>query len=208
MRSAINRLCHCCNMPFEADTRNAHHQKYCSLSTCRKASKVASQSAWIAKPENENYHSGALAVARVRDWQKAHPEYRERQRAKRGIVLQEITILQVAESMPELVVLPDICQISDTPATPALQDFIQPESSALQDFINIQPYVFVGLISHFFNITLQDDIAGIARSLQKLGEDITNGKKSDEFFKAGNLFQTRATCASSVQLGGSAIGAG
>jgi hypothetical protein len=208
MKPANNLPCLCCNMPFEADTHNAHHQKYCTTPTCRKASKSASQSAWITKPENVNYHSGACAVMRVRNWQKAHPEYRERQRAKRGIALQDAIILQVAETMPELVELPHISQIFDSPSTPALQVFIQPESSALQDFISIQPYVIVGLISHFFNITLQDDIAGIARSLQNLGEDITNGRKSDEFFKAGNLYQSRAAGASAVQLGGSAIGAG
>jgi hypothetical protein len=85
---------------------------------------------------------------------------------------------------------------------------ILPDTSALQDFIKTQPYVFMGLISHFFNITLQDDIANMTRSLQKLGEDIANGRKSDECFKASNLYQSRAACADAVQLGGSAIGAG
>jgi hypothetical protein len=197
MKPARSRLCLCCNKPFDADARNAHHQKYCSTPICRKASKVASQSAWIAKPENVNYHSGACAVARVRDWQKAHPDYRERQKAKRGIALQDFIIPQAADLIPEMPVFPEECKTS-----------VLPDPPALQDFINIQPYVFLGLISHFFNITLQDDIAGTTRFLQKLGEDITNGRKSDEFFKAGNLFQARATCASSVQLGGSAIGAG
>lgn len=197
MKPARSHPCLCCNKPFDADARNAHHQKYCSTPICRKASKAASQSAWIAKPENVNYHRGALAVARVRDWQKAHPDYRERQNAKRGIALQDFIIPQPADSMPERPVLPEEGKMSVLPVPPALQDFI-----------SLQPFVFMGLISHFFNITLQDDIASTTRFLQKLGEDIANGRKSDECFKTGNLYQTRAADASAAQLGGSAIGAG
>ena len=164
MKPAKNRLCLCCIAPLEADYRNAYHQEYCSRPPCRKASKAASQRLWLAKPENANYHSGPVAVARVSDWQKVHPEFRERQKIKR--------------------------------------------QAALQDFIITQPFVFVGLLAHLFNFTLQDDIASTALSLQKLGEDIANGKGQDEFFKTGNLFGTGAAGARTVQLGGSAIGAG
>lgn len=208
MKPARNRLCLCCNKPFEADVYNAHRQKYCTLPTCRKASKTASQNAWIAKPENMNYHSGAVAVTRVRNWQKAHPDYRESQRVGREISLQVSISTQLHESTVKSIILPDIDPISDPPVMPALQDFARPESSALQDFASIQQSVFMGLISHFFNITLQDDLDSTTRFLQKLGEDIANGRKSDECFKAGNLYQTRAAGAGAVQLGGSAIGAG
>jgi hypothetical protein len=99
--------------------------------------------------------------------------------------------------MNELPILPSCEEISVLPVT-----------SALQDFIVSQPYVFVGLISHFFNITLQDDIASTTRSLQKLGEDIANGRGQDEFFKTGDLFEAHSAGAGAVQLGGSALGAG
>ena len=75
-----------------------------------------------------------------------------------------------------------------------------PASPALQDVIMSQPYVFVGLIAHFFNLTLQDDIASTTRSLQKLGEDIANGRNPNEFGKTGDLFGTNAARAGSVQL--------
>lgn len=208
MKPAISRLCLCCNEPFVADIYNAHRQKYCKLPTCQKASKTASQNAWIAKPENVNYHRGTLAVARVRDWQKTHPEYRERQRVGRKVVLQDSVNSQPDESTAESIILPDTSPIFDPPAPPALQDFALPKSSALQDFASIQQAVFIGLISHFFNITLQDDLDSTTRSLQKLGEDIANGRKSDECFKTGNLFPACAAGARPVQLGGSAIGAG
>jgi hypothetical protein len=208
MKSARSRLCLCCNDLFDADVYNAHRQKYCTKPTCRKASKVASQNAWIAKPENVNYHSGAIAVARVRNWQKAHPEYRERQRVGRGVVLQDSVTSQPDESTAESIILPDISPMLAPPAPPALQDIARPEPHALQDFAMTQHHVFIGLISHFFDITLQEDLDSTTRSLQKLGEDIANGRKSDELFKAGNLYRTRAAGAGAVQLGGSAVGSG
>ncbi len=197
MKSAKSRQCLCCKEPFKADTRNIRHQKYCSAPLCRKASKAASQRLWLAKPVNENYHSGAIATARVSDWQKAHPEYRERQKIKRSAALQDHCIMQVPESTHELLILPVSEEISHLPV-----------SIALQDFITMQPFVFVGLIAHFFNLTLQDDIANTTRSLQRLGEDIANGRGQDEFFKTGTLFGAHAAGAGAVQLGGSAAGAG
>ena len=190
MKPAKSRQCLCCKAFFEADRRNAHHQKYCRAPACRKASKAASQSAWIAKPENRNYHSGAEAVTRVSDWQKAHPEYRARQkdkRAARAAALQDHCNLQPIELTQELLILPESAEISVLPVLPALQDFII-----------TQPFVFVGLISHFFNLTLQDDIANLTRSLQKLGEDIANGRKPDEFLKTADLFRAHAAGAGPI----------
>lgn len=197
MKSGRSRICLCCEEAFEADRRNARHQKYCAKPACRKASKAASQCLWIAKPENRNYHCGPDAVARVRDWQNAHPDFREQQKVKRAAALQDHCHSQVLESTQESSLLPISAEISLAPVWPALQDFI-----------STQPLVFVGLIAHFFNLTLQDDIASTARSLQKLGEDIANGRRPDEFIKTGNLFRAPAAGAGAVQLGGSASGAG
>jgi len=197
MKPAKDRRCLCCKEPFKADTRNIRHQKYCSAPTCRKVSKVASQRLWLAKPGNKNYHRGPIATVRVSDWQKAHPEYRERQKIKRAAALQDHCDVQVPESTQELLILPAYEDIS-----------VLPVPLALQDFITTQPYVFVGLIAHFFNLTLQDDIANTTRTLQKLGEDIANGKGQDEFFKTANLFGAHAAGAGAIRLGGSALGAG
>lgn len=197
MKPAKSRQCLCCKEPFKADTRNIRHQKYCAKPACRKVSKVASQHLWLAKQGNENYHCGPVAVARVSAWQKVHPEFRERQKAKRRSALQDHCPVQPHESTQELLILPIQQELS-----------VLPVPAALQDFITTQPYVFVGLIAHFFNLTLQDDIANTTRLLQRLGEDIANGRKQDEFFKTGHLFGAPAAGASAVQLGGSAIGTG
>jgi hypothetical protein len=196
MKPAKSCLCLYCEQAFKVDPRNARHQKYCSAPACRKASKAASQRAWLAAPENANYHSGPDAVARVRAWQSANPAYRAAQKAKRTAALQDHCAAQVLESKQEIEIFPDVV------APPA-----ETTSSALQDFIGAQPLVFIGLIAHFFNLTLQDDIASTTRSLQKLGEDIANGRAPNAFDQAGDLFRARPAGAGAVQLGGSAHGA-
>ena len=164
-----------CHQPFTAEPRNAHHQEYCAAPACRQASKAASQLRWLANSENQKYHSGALAVARVRAWQQSHPEYRERQKAKRTGALQD-----VCRPPPE----PPATEEKPAILPPPIESVTKPLAVALQDVIGGQPLVFVGLIAHFFRFTLQDDIAKTIRLLQQLGEDITNGKPADEILKA------------------------
>jgi hypothetical protein len=193
MKSAKRRLCLWCEGAFDVDRRNAHHQQYCSAPVCRKASKSASQRAWSAKPANRDYHSGPDAVARVRAWQADHPQYRERQEAKRTNALQDHCDAQVLELKQETLIAPQPEKTSDP---------------ALQDFIHTQPLVFIGLIAHFFNITLQDDMAHTTRRLQQLGEDIANGRWPGECVQTGDLFRAHTPGASAIQLGGSTSGAG
>jgi hypothetical protein len=50
----------------------------------------------------------------------------------------------------------------------------QNSSIALQDFINAQHAVLIGLIAKFTGFALQDDIANALLRLQKLGQDILN----------------------------------
>jgi hypothetical protein len=190
MKSRQNPICHSCQEEFTPDPRNARHQKFCTKPECRKASKKASNLAWLAKPENTNYHSGPLAVARVQAAQKLHPEYRAREKAKRQLALQDVLPAQVPEFKQESPNLP-------VAAAPALQDVL-----------TVQPFVFIGLMAHFFGITLQDDIAKISQVLQELGQDIMQGSHCDEPAKTSHSPGTAANLAAKVQLGRSAAGTG
>ena len=78
MRREKRRKCVHCGRAFAPDARNARHQHYCGAALCKAASKKASQSKWLAKPENRDYHRGPEAVARVRAWRAAHPGYSRR----------------------------------------------------------------------------------------------------------------------------------
>ena len=182
MKLLVSHVCLCCHQPFTADRRNAHHQEYCAAPACRQASKTASQLRWLAKPENQKYHSGEQAVTRVRACQVKDPKYRERQNAKRRGALQDVCF-PPPEPPPKSPAIEEKPVILPTPIEPVTR----PLTTALQDVFMNQPLVFVGLIAHFFGFALQDDIAKTIRLLQQLGEDITNGKATDEILKAAHI---------------------
>jgi hypothetical protein len=199
MKRVNSRKCLYCKHPFEADSRNAFHQKYCPEPACQKASKKASQSKWLARPENVDYHKGPFAAARVAKWKKENPELVAGQRARMAAVVQDICNAQVVDSKEELSIL-------QNPAECAAE----PDSPVVQDFTTMQPLVVIGLIAHFFNILVQEDISSVTRRLQELGKDIANGRSTHDFLKTGNFGNvpgTTAAGAGAVQLGGSAPGA-
>jgi hypothetical protein len=197
MKSTKSRLCLWCGEAFDVDRRNVLRQKYCSVPACQKASKRASQARWLSRPENADYHKGPVAAARVAEWKKANPELVAGQRARKAAVVQDIYIVQAIELKQELSIFSNPAESSP-----------EPESAVVQDFITVQPLVVIGLIAHFFNILVQEDMVSTTRRLQQLGEDIANGRSPDGCAKAGNLSGASAACAGAVQLGGSAPGAG
>jgi hypothetical protein len=91
----------------------------------------------------------------VRDWRKAHPGSGCRRSA--GDPLQDHCSripTQDQQVVPHLL-----------PPKPAQQHL-------LQDLWTTQNPVFVGLIAHLTGSLLQDDIAEVARRLEKLGHDV------------------------------------
>jgi hypothetical protein len=55
MARGDRRKCKCCRKLFRPDPRNRRHQRYCAEPPCRAASKAASHTRWLSKPENQNY---------------------------------------------------------------------------------------------------------------------------------------------------------
>ena len=49
MSTRRRRKCRNCGQLFRPDPRNVRHQRYCSASACRRASKAASQRRWLSK---------------------------------------------------------------------------------------------------------------------------------------------------------------
>lgn len=155
------------------DPRNARHQRYCGSAPCKAASKRASQEKWLAKPENQNYFRGPDAVARVKAWREAHPGYSRRPEPPGNVPVQEDLPLESPPAEPsqaEEIAPPQIsCNaLPGKPATP------------LQDLLNAQPIVLIGLIAHLFDATLQDSIGETLHRLIQLGLDIRGGR-SDEY---------------------------
>lgn len=140
---------HCLEL-FKLDCRNAAKQQYCSKPECRRASKIASQRKWLAKPENKNYFQGPDNIQRVQEWRKRNPGYWRKSRPG-STPLQDDSISKTME------------QQGDT------ENFT---AHALQDLLSAYQPVLLGFLAHFTGFTLQDDIVNFGRRLQQLGQDI------------------------------------
>jgi hypothetical protein len=153
------RKCLNCRTLFLPDPRNTNRQRYCSEPDCRTASKTAAQNRWTSKKSNRDYFKGEVHVKRVQEWREQNPGYWRR------------------------------CQN-------ALQDYSESNSmkeqevnskltrDALQDRLNAQHAVIIGLISHLTGNTLQDNIVSTAINMQQLGQDILNSSTS--IFQGGD----------------------
>jgi hypothetical protein len=188
-RPLSKRKCRHCMTFFDPNPRSAGRQRYCSLPECRQASKAASQLKWRHKPVNRDYFKGPTHVERVRQWRQAHPAYWRRKPSETSDALQD-----------SLTPKP----ISNQPLERDLR------RDALQDSLFTQPAVFVGFIAQLTGLALQDDIAAAARHWQQLGHDILSGAtpyQGDQSHDQTAPFTGSAAApASSIQLGGSALG--
>ncbi len=147
------RKCRNCGELFRPDPRNLRHQRFCSKSSCRRASKAESQRRWLAKPDNRDYFRGPENVERVRAWRAAHPGYWRRLSPNTRSALQEHSLTQAADNNEQSASL---------------------VNSPLQELSHAQPLVLMGLIAQLTGAALQEDIAIASRRLQHLANDILN----------------------------------
>ena len=165
MAQSGQRKCLCCGRLFCPDRRNRERQRYCADTACRRASKAASQSAWLAQPQNAGYFRDPVHVARVQAWRMANPGY-GRGRPRRPVALQDSLIVQVTDAIEESPIRTEIAA--------ALC------ASALQDPLEAPSPVLVGLIAHLFEVRLQEDIAATTRRLVQLGRDVINRSQHED----------------------------
>lgn len=165
MAQSGQRKCLCCGRLFYPDRRNRERQRFCADTECRRASKAASQAAWLAQPQNNGYFRDPVHVARVQAWRVAHPGY-GRGKPRRPAALQDPLVAQAPETMEEYSIRDEI---SAAPGAPALQDLLNAPSPVL-----------AGLIAHLFEVTLQEDIAATTRRLVQLGQDVINRGRHED----------------------------
>ena len=118
------RKCLNCNEYFDCDPRNLKRQHHCPKPECRRASKAASQAAWLAKPQNQDYFRSPVHVVRVQNWREAHPVY-SHPKPKASLPLQDSLPIQTID----LIVESSVCT-----ELPKPKDIL-----ALQDVLPIQP---------------------------------------------------------------------
>lgn len=179
------RKCFNCHHFFTPDYRNVKRQKYCNRPECRKASKAASQHRWLQKKENCNYFRGDRNVHRVQQWRKKHPGYWRRKSPEDKNALQD-SLSEKEEKKQEV--------------------SKQLTASALQDVLNGQHAVLIGLIAQFCANALQDDIAKTTRRLQQLGDDILQKNGGYYDIKEHLMFSADSPDSQQIPNGGSVIG--
>jgi hypothetical protein len=150
MARGHRRKCKCCRELFHPDPRNLPYQRYCSKPRCRAASKEASQTRWLAKPENREYFRDPWHAERVRAWRASNPGYWRKAR-RSAPALQDASTAQVPDS-----------------ATKTANRVASP----LQEAITAQPAVLIGLIAHLVGTPVQEEIAHATERLLRLGQDI------------------------------------
>ena len=148
MKRRRKRKCLHCQALFHPDPRNRRHQKYCSETQCRKASKTASQRRWLSKKANKDYFRGPENVKRVQVWRNTHPEYWHLNGLLEDSALQDESLAQAVELEEKSGVL---------------------VNAALQDLLSHQSLVLIGLLAHISDSPLQDDIAELGQRLIGLG---------------------------------------
>ncbi len=150
---------------FYPDRRNRERQRYCADTECRRVSKAASQSAWLAQPQNAGYFRDPVHVARVQAWRTANPGY-GRGKPRRPVALQDRLVAQVPEAIEESSIRTEIA--------------VAPGALALQDLLEAPSPVLAGLIAHLFEVTLQEDIAATTRRLVQLGHDVIHRSRHED----------------------------
>lgn len=186
MKRRRKRQCQHCGALFHPDPRNVRHQKFCSASECRKASKAVSQHRWLSKDANKNYFRGPENVQRVQAWRQTHPGYWRSNGSLSVFPLQDDSLAQAVESNEQSEVL---------------------MHSALQDLLTHQSLIVIGLIAHLTDTALQDDIAEMGQRLIGLGGDILNPPGGHDVHQTCVMPGTGPPDSRSVQLDRSATGA-
>lgn len=182
------RKCRNCRELFLPDHRNRKKQKYCDKSECRAASKKASQDRWRHKKENRDYFSGPDQVARAQEWRRNNPGYSKRVKYRKKPLQEHLTAKGTEEQ----------------------GDIEQLTSTALQDLLNRQSPVLIGLIANLIGNTLQDDIAQTITGMKQLGQDILNCSTQPNGGSYDNKTSLRPAThpqdTGKIQLGGSPSG--
>jgi hypothetical protein len=210
------RRCKGCKKLFDPDPRNAWHQEYCNKPVCKKTSKAASQKKWNQKEGNQSYFRGPVNVMRVQEWRRNHPGYWNPKPE-----IKEPIADSSQETKIETSALPDHNLHSEENTILPLQEILTQETldnhevgadkactpiGPLQDLLNAQPMILIGLIAHLTGSALQENIALTSRRLQQLGTDILNNPQGGKHDPETSYFEADTQGSRAVQLGGPASG--
>jgi len=145
------RRCAHCGHRFIVNPRSARRHRFCRKPDCVQASRASARRRWLRKNGGRKYFEGRDNAERVRLWRRRNPRY----------WLRESRVKSIREARFRL-----------TKRLAAALRFV-----ALQDSIDTQLALKIGIISHVTGATLQDSIARQLRCLMLRGNAILRGTK-------------------------------
>lgn len=148
--SKRTRCCAHCGQHFIVNPRVGRRHRYCSLPECVRISQAVSRQKWLKRNGGKKYFLDSNAKDRVQSWRKTHPRYWRKKSAEKRVKQPKYVLTKSLKA-----ILGDV---------------------ALQDSIDTNLPLKIGIISHLAGSALQDVIAKEIRRLMFRGHAILRGK--------------------------------
>jgi hypothetical protein len=144
------RCCAQCGQAFSINPRLGRRHRYCAKLACQRVRRAANLRRWLKRNGGRSYYRGQANGDRVRHWRAAHPGYWRRGRHAKAAKFGAVASKRLAAAA-RLV--------------------------ALQNSIDADLALKIGLISELMGTALQDSIAKHLRRLILRGYAILRGRK-------------------------------
>ena len=144
------RRCAHCGQPFIINPRVGRRHRYCSKKECDQASRAIARRKWLQKNGGKTYFDKTISQSRVRDWRQNNPQYWRKKPGRRNTPKSDFIVSKKLAGILRYV--------------------------ALQDTIDTNLALKIGIISHLTGSALQDTIAKEIRRLMLRGYAILQGK--------------------------------
>lgn len=144
------RCCAHCGQAFTINPRLGRRHRFCAKPACQRVRRALNQRRWLKRNGGRGYYAGQANADRVRHWRKSHPGYWRRGRRPVRAQLGAVASKRLAAAV-KLV--------------------------ALQNSIDANLALKIGLISEVTGTALQDSIAKHLRELILRGYAILRGRK-------------------------------
>ena len=148
--SKQSRDCAHCGAPFAINPRVGRRHRYCARPECVRISQAVSRRKWLTQNGGKTYYLNANAKDRVRTWRQDNPQYWKKKVGGKRAQETEFVVTKKLRA-----ILRDV---------------------ALQDLIDTNLALKIGIISHLTGTALQDVIAKEIRRLMLRGHAILQGK--------------------------------
>lgn len=144
------RCCAHCGQTFHINPRLGRRHRYCAKPACQRVRRAGNLRRWLKRNGGRSYYRGQENGDRVRHWRAAHPGYWRRGRHPKAVKFGAVASKRLAAAA-KLV--------------------------ALQNSIDADLALKIGLISELMGTALQDSIAKHLRRLILRGYAILRGRK-------------------------------